>query len=115
MAWPTLSAIRRAGGSASNAEIMEAVSVDLKLTEEQRGLRFGHGSRTLLDYRLAWARTFLKNMGAIVNEAPCQWTVTESGRETTGEDIQQFAKGMLDKLAEYSRNKQAARASADDS
>ncbi|HEY5988204.1 MAG TPA: hypothetical protein VIV12_17790, partial [Streptosporangiaceae bacterium] len=63
-------------------------------------------------YRLAWARTLLKNMGAIVNDGPCQWSITASGRQMTSDDIQQFAKEMLDKLAEYSRNQQAARARA---
>lgn len=107
MAWPTLCAIKRAGGSASNAEIIEAVAADLKLTEEQRSLLCGRGSRTLLDYRLAWARTFLKNMGAIKNDAPCRWSITDSGRETTSEDVQQYAKAMLDKLVEYDRNRRA--------
>lgn len=111
MAWPTLCAIKRAGGSASNAEIMEAVAADLELTEEQQALLCGRGSRTLLDYRLAWARTFLRNMGAVANDAPCQWSITDSGRETSSEDIQQFARKMLDKLVEYSRNRDASRRS----
>lgn len=110
MAWPTLCAIKRAGGSASNAEIMDAVAIDLKLSEEQRGLLCGHGSRTLLDYRLAWARTLLKNMGAITNDAPRQWSITDSGRETTSEDVQQVARAMLDKLVKYDRSRQASRA-----
>jgi restriction system protein len=107
MAWPTLCAIKRAGGSASNAEIMDAVAVDLRLTEEQRGLLCGRGSRTLLDYRLAWARTFLRTMGAIQNDAPCQWSITDRGRETTSEDVQQYAKAMLDKLVEYDKNRRS--------
>lgn len=105
MAWPTLCAIKRAGGSASNTEIMEEVAADLHLTEEQQALLCGRGSRTLLDYRLAWARTFLKHMGAIVNDAPCQWSITESGREATSEDIQHVARTMLAKLVEYDRNR----------
>jgi restriction system protein len=108
MAWPTLSAIKRAGGSASNAEIMDAVAADLKLTEEQRGLLCGRGSRTLLDYRLAWARTFLKGMGAITNDAPCQWSITDSGRKTTSEDVRRHAKAMLNRLVEYDRNRRAS-------
>jgi restriction system protein len=109
MTWPTLCAIKRAAGSASNAEILEAVAVDLKLTAEQRAvLRGSRGSRTLLEYRLAWARTFLKQMGAIASDAPCQWSITEIGQETTPEDIENFKKRMLDTLAEYNRNKQAS-------
>jgi hypothetical protein len=114
MAWSTLCAVKQAGGSASNAEIMQAVSAELKLTDEQRALLCGYGSRTLLDHRLAWARTFLKNMGALANDAPCQWSITQIGQETTPEDIQQVAKRQLDKLAEYEREKQASRALGDE-
>jgi len=104
MAWPALCAIKRAGGSASNAEVEEAVAAELKLTDEQRALpRTRRGTRTLLDYRLAWARTFLKNMGAIAYDAPRQWSITEIGRDTTPEDIEEFKKKMLDKLAEYNQ------------
>ena len=104
MAWPTLTAIKMAGGSATNAEIMEAVAHDLKLSDQQRALlRTPRGSRTLLDYRLAWSRTLLKNMGAIINDAPCHWSITDIGRKTTSEDIQHFTDKMLDKLREPSR------------
>lgn len=99
MAWPALLAIKRAGGSATNAQIMEAVANDLELSDEQRAVtRTRRGSRTLLDYRLAWSRTLLKNMGAIVNDAPCHWSITDIGRSVTQDDIQQFTKEMLDRL-----------------
>jgi restriction system protein len=114
MAWPTLCAIKRAGGSASNAEIMDAVAQDLKLTGEQRDLPCGRGSRTLLDYRLAWARTFLRTMGSITNVAPCQWSITERGLKTTSEDVQQHAKAMLDRLVEYDKIRRAGSAPRDE-
>jgi restriction system protein len=107
MAWPALCAIKMAGGSATNAEILEAVAHDLDLNEEQRSLKKGRGSRTVLEYRLAWSRTFLRNMDAITNDAPCQWSITERGREVTPSDIQQFAKKMLDKLQDYKRAREA--------
>jgi restriction system protein len=104
MAWPTLIAIKRAGGSATNSEIMDAVANDLGLTDQQRALlRTPRGSRTLLDYRLAWSRTLLKNMGAITNDAPCYWSITEIGRKTISDDIQRFARSMLDRLQESKR------------
>jgi restriction system protein len=94
-------AIRRAGGSATNAEIMGMVADDLGLSDQQRALRrTPRGSRTLLDYRLAWSRTLLKNMGGIVNDGPCHWSITETGRKITHEDIELFVKKMLDRLVE---------------
>ena len=104
MAWPTLTAIKRAGGSATNSEIMEAVAKDLEFSDQQRALkRTPKGSRTLLDYRLAWSRTLLKNMGAIINDAPCHWSITDMGHRISYEDIQCFIKMMLDRLQESKR------------
>jgi restriction system protein len=99
MAWPALVAIKRAGGSATNAEVLEAVARDLHLSEQQRALRrTPRGSRTLLDYRLAWSRTLLKNMGAIINDAPAHWSITDVGRRTTQDDIQRFTQEMLNRF-----------------
>ena len=99
MAWPTLVAIKRAGGSATNAEIMDAVAHDLRLSHQQQALRrTPRGSRTLLDYRLAWSRTLLKNMGAIINDAPCHWSITDVGLRTTQDDVQRFTKEMLSRF-----------------
>jgi len=103
MAWPTLNVIIRAGGSATNAEIIAAVADDLHFSDEQRALLLKpRGTRTLLDYRLAWSRTLLHNMGAIINDALCHWSVTDIGYKTTHEDIDRFAKAMFEKLGERS-------------
>jgi restriction endonuclease Mrr len=108
MAWPTLTAIKRAGGSATNSEIIEAVANDLQLSERQRAeTRRPRGTRTLLDYRLAWSRTLLKNMGAIKNDAPCMWSITDVGMLTTPDDIQAFAKQMWEKLGQSQNAKLA--------
>jgi len=105
MAWPALVAIKRAGGSATNSQIMKAVADDLQLSDRQRAItRTRKGSRTLLDYRLAWSRTLLKNMGAIVNDAPCLWSITDIGFRTTQDDVQRFIKEMLDRLQEQRNN-----------
>jgi restriction system protein len=100
MAWPTLIAIKHAGGSATNSEIVEAVARDLGLSKQQRAItRTPTTTRTLLDYRLAWTRTLLKKMGAIVNDAPAHWSITDIGRQTTPEDIRLFVKARWDELA----------------
>jgi restriction system protein len=98
-------AMKRVGGSATNAEIMDMVARDLSLNDQQRALRrTPKGSRSLLDYRLAWSRTLLKNMGAIVNDGPCHWSVTEAGGDITREDVEIYVKKMLDRLQENLRS-----------
>jgi restriction system protein len=106
MAWPTLLVMREAGSEMSNAEIVEAVANRLDLTPEQRTLpRTARSQRTLLDYRLAWSRTLLKNIGAIVNHQPARWTLTEAGESTTEADIQAYVQGSLDRLRSRSKGR----------
>ncbi|MCT4509518.1 MAG: winged helix-turn-helix domain-containing protein [Tepidibacter sp.] len=55
---PTLKAIKELGGSASNDEIIEKIIEILSLSEEE--IEDIHkGSTTKLEYRAAWARTYL--------------------------------------------------------
>jgi restriction endonuclease Mrr len=99
MTWSTLVVIIHAGGSATNLEIVEAVANDLSLSVRQRAItRTPRSTRTLLDYRLAWSRTLLKNMGAIVNDSPGHWSITDIGRQITPDDIQFFNKAKLERL-----------------
>jgi restriction system protein len=99
MAWPVLVAMKRAGGSPTNSQILEAVASDLQLNDRQRTVtRTPKSSRTLLDYRLAWSRTLLKNMGAIVNVGPARWSLTDIGHRTTRDDIQRFTDAMLSRF-----------------
>jgi restriction system protein len=108
LAWPVLHAIKRAGGAASNAEILDSVASDLKLTEEQMAVLCGHGSRTLLDYRLAWTRTLLRKVGAIANDAPSHWSITHAGTQMTHGDIELVLKEHFDNLTTRSRKQRAS-------
>ena len=67
----TINAIRALGGSGNIDEIVEKV-VELEgFTEEQQAVLHGDGPRSQIEYRLAWARTYLKNMGC--------WTTALAG------------------------------------
>jgi restriction system protein len=79
--WPTIKAIRALGGSGNIDEIVEKV-VELEgFTEEQQAVLHGDGPRSQIEYRLAWARTYLKNMGLLDNSARGVWTLTDKGRD----------------------------------
>lgn len=74
---PVLAALRALGGAASNDEIETHVAAALGLTDGQRSIRHGAGgTRTELAYRLAWARTRLKEAGAIVGDGHKRWRIT---------------------------------------
>ena len=71
---PALQALRHLGGSASVAEIEEEVIKILGLTNEE--VAEPHDERrTKLEYRLAWARTYLKAYGLVDNSARGVWVL----------------------------------------
>lgn len=60
---PTLQALKRLGGSASIDELVPEIVEFLGLSQEGPRSRFGTTGRTELEYRAAWARTYLRNAG----------------------------------------------------
>jgi restriction system protein len=76
---PTLQALKRLGGSGSVSEIEEAVIQVLGISNEAAN-EIQSGNRTKLSYRLAWARTYLKNHGIIANSSRGVWALTEMGK-----------------------------------
>jgi len=81
---PTLAALHRLGGSASIPELVEAVITDLKPSREViERPHPGRTPQTELEYRLTWARTYLKKYGLIENSTRGVWSLTPRGLETT--------------------------------
>ena len=78
--WPTLEVLKINGGSASIQELSEQVTRLLALPDEVSDTLHGGGPGTEVDYRLAWARTNLKWLGAVENTARGVWTITPIGR-----------------------------------
>ncbi|MEZ0363491.1 restriction endonuclease [Mycobacterium sp. pUA109] len=83
MLWPTLQAAISLGGSASIAELDEAVIDREQFSPELQDVLHGDGPSTEIQYRLAWARTYLKGMGLLTNSKRGVWTVTEAGQTAT--------------------------------
>lgn len=70
-------ALKKLGGSGRNDEINKTVYSILNVSDEVlEVLHTGRTSFSEIDYRLAWARTLLKNYGAIENSARCVWSIT---------------------------------------
>jgi restriction system protein len=75
------------GGSGALTEINERV-VELEgYGSEQQAVLHGDGPRTEIEYRLAWARTYLKMMGLVENSSRGVWTLTERGRAVDEADV----------------------------
>lgn len=77
---PTLKALRHLGGSASITELLEQVIEELQPPQEViEQPHPGKTNQTELEYRLAWARTYLKKYGLITNSTRGVWALTPKG------------------------------------
>lgn len=80
---PVLNALIELGGSGTIDEINEKVYEIENFSEEI--LQIPHkegGSQSQIDYRLAWARTYLKKFGLLENSARGVWNLTKSEIDT---------------------------------
>jgi restriction system protein len=87
---PLLEALRDLGGSGSIEEIYEKVAENLRLPEEV--LNVPHdpekSTQTEVQYRLAWARTYLKKYGLLENSSRGVWSITPEKRHVQKVDAQ---------------------------
>jgi restriction system protein len=79
--WPTLKALDALGGSGTVSEIEDKVVELERFSEELQAVPHTQGTRTKLEYRLAWARTHLRLAHAVENSARGVWALTDDGRE----------------------------------
>lgn len=93
---PVIEAIKNLGGSAKNDEILSEISKILKLTDEEASELYNGGNRTVLDYRVAWAKSYLKVYGILSNSTRGVWALTPKGLKTDKvniNDVKKFVKG----------------------
>jgi len=90
---PLLRALKELGGSATVSEIEEQVAKDLALPEnllEQPSKSHPYKSEVM--YRLAWARTYLKDFGLIENSQRGVWSLTPRAQQYPEVDSQEVRK-----------------------
>lgn len=73
---PTYEALLELGGSGTNdeicAQVIKAMNLPDDVVDEPH---LGNINQTELEYQLAWARTYLKNFGVIVNSGRSVWAI----------------------------------------
>lgn len=92
---PTLKALDMLGGSGSNEEIykkvLEITKLPREVVEEMHTFTMSE-----IEYKLMWARTYLKNFGAVENSKQGVWALTVKGTkmlksgEINPKEISQF-------------------------
>lgn len=104
---PTLHVLQKKGGSASIREISEDMASLLGLTDAAREVIHGSGPQSEFDYQAAWARTYLRVMGAAENSSRGVWSITDYGRELVAQaamDEIEVNRRILEHIRDYRRS-----------
>lgn len=88
--FPVLKALKALGGSGTNEEILDKVCELEKYPAEVQQVQHTDQQQTALNYRLAWAKTYLKRVGALDNSDRGVWTLTEKGAALTEKDCEKI-------------------------
>ncbi len=96
---PVVAALKARGGSATIEELEEDVAHLMKLTDEQRAVEHGSGNRSYFEYRLAWARSYLKKAEAIDNSERGVWQLTPRGTSMSDSEL----RGVVSKVRSENR------------
>lgn len=97
---PLLKSLQSLGGSGTIDEINEKIFEIEKFSEDILSVPHGEdGSRTEIEYRIAWARTYLKKFGLLENSTRGVWSLVSAKRDIKEIDSQEVVKTVkeLDK------------------
>jgi restriction system protein len=87
--WPALQALRAMGGSATNEELLAKVIETAAIPPAVQVIQHTDHRQSRVNYNLAWAKSYLKAVGAIENSSRGVWSLTDVGEHLTQEDVVQ--------------------------
>ncbi len=79
----------------------ERVVADMNLGEDVLAAPHGDGTTSEVEYRLAWARTYLKKVGAIDNSERGVWALTSKGRAFTEKDAAEVVRQVRSQFRKH--------------
>jgi restriction system protein len=95
---PLISALHELGGSGSIEEIDNKVIELQGFPEDIMDVPHGDGPRTEIEYRLAWARTYLKKYGLLENSSRGIWSISNdknSIKEVNSKEVVDFVHSRI--------------------
>ena len=85
--WPALQALKAMGGSGTNGELLNKI-IELEcISPEVQAIEHTDHRQSRLNYNLAWAKTYLKKVGAIDNSRRGVWSITKDGEALSKEEV----------------------------
>lgn len=96
---PTVDALINLGGSGTIEEINNKVYEIAALSEGTLQVPHGeNGSRSEVEYRLAWSRTYLKKFGLLENSSRGIWSLSKSVVDTSELDYTEIVKTVREQI-----------------
>lgn len=91
---PLIKALRLLGDSGTNEEIHAKVAEVAGLSDDQLEVLHNStkGGVTEIEYRLGWAKTYLKKVGILENSGRGVWALTQEGKKTEFVDPREIVK-----------------------
>lgn len=105
LTWTVIQALRELGGSGTITETNEKCIELAGLSEGQQAVPHSRGSRSEVEYRLAWARTMIKAVGLATNSSQAVWTLTEAGYAVTEPELAELRRKRLRELRAARKDK----------
>jgi restriction system protein len=79
---PILQALREGGGTLTNAEIVDAVIRLMQLPDDVVERQQSGHNMSEVEYRIAWAKSYLKQTGYLTQSTRGVWALTPEGKAT---------------------------------
>lgn len=107
-----IESLKLLGGSGTNSEILEKVISLAKLSTIEVDALHNGGPRTVVDYQVGWAKTYLKSYGYLDSSKRGIWFLTDKAKEpiakaeeiTNSYRLKQKVKKESESQNNYSRN-----------
>jgi restriction system protein len=94
MLLPTIQALQILGGSGTTEEIYDKVVQLLNLSDEVLDIKHGSTSKSVIDYRLGWSRTYLKKYGLLDNSTRGVWSLVSTSIDIDSLDAKEIVKAV---------------------
>ncbi len=113
--WPAVRALKAMGGSGTNEELLaKVIELEAYLPEIQAFQHNENNRETKLAYNLAWAKTYLKKVGAVENSYRGVWSLTKVGETLNEADVRSIPARVRKQFVDDKRTKEAAVAAIDE-
>ncbi len=105
--WPTLRALQAMGGSGTNEELLAKIIELEQVPPDVQAVQHTDHRQTKLNYNLAWAKTYLKKVGAIDNSSRGVWSILKEGENLTEDDVKLIPARVRKQVSEARRREKA--------